>query len=178
MGDLNLGPTGWFMLQLLFRFSVFLLAIASLLFGTSGCSVKEKELDEPLIDKIEEPRVQSVPQSDQALESVDLKRVYFEFDSAQLREEGKQVLRANARWLKKHPSARIQVEGRCDERGSDEYNLKLGKRRADAAKRFLVGLGIAPQRISTLSIGAVSGASDSQRARNRNAAGTIVYFSN
>jgi peptidoglycan-associated lipoprotein len=65
----------------------------------------------------------------------------------------KDVLRGNADWLKSNPSARIEVEGHCDERGTSEYNLALGARRSQTAKDYLVSLGISPERISTISYG-------------------------
>jgi peptidoglycan-associated lipoprotein len=63
------------------------------------------------------------------------------------------VLRSNADWLKSNPSARIEVEGHCDERGTSEYNLALGAKRSQTAKDYLVSLGISPERISTISYG-------------------------
>jgi len=62
-------------------------------------------------------------------------------------------LRASAAWLKKNPSARAQIEGHCDERGTNEYNLALGAKRAQAAKDYLVSLGVAENRLSTVSYG-------------------------
>ena len=82
-----------------------------------------------------------------------LKDVLFEFDSYDLRGNARDVLRGNADWLKSNPSARIEVEGHCDERGTSEYNLALGARRSQAAKDYLVSLGISPERISTISYG-------------------------
>ncbi|MCX8038768.1 MAG: peptidoglycan-associated lipoprotein Pal [Candidatus Sumerlaeia bacterium] len=82
-----------------------------------------------------------------------LRTVYFDYDSAQLREDAKEILRENARWLQEHPQVEVQVQGHCDERGTVEYNFNLGQRRADAVKAFLVGLGVAPNRIHTISYG-------------------------
>jgi len=82
-----------------------------------------------------------------------LKDVLFEFDSYDLRGNARDVLRGNADWLKSNPSARIEVEGHCDERGTSEYNLALGARRSQTAKDYLVSLGISPERISTISYG-------------------------
>ncbi len=82
-----------------------------------------------------------------------LKEIYFEFDQHNLRADARETLKANAAWLKANPSARVQIEGHCDERGTDEYNLALGARRAQAAKDYLVELGIAAGRLSTISYG-------------------------
>jgi len=82
-----------------------------------------------------------------------LKTVYFDFDSAELTGETKEVLRQNAAWLREHPQVEVQAQGHCDERGTVEYNFNLGQRRADAVKSFLVGLGVAADRIHTISYG-------------------------
>jgi peptidoglycan-associated lipoprotein len=67
--------------------------------------------------------------------------------------EARETLKANADWLKKNPAARVEIEGHCDERGTNEYNLALGAKRAQAAKDYLVTLGIATERLSTISYG-------------------------
>lgn len=82
-----------------------------------------------------------------------LKEIYFDFDRYDLREDARAALKANAEWLKTNPSARVQVEGHADERGTNEYNLALGAKRAEAAKDYLVTLGIGVGRLSTISYG-------------------------
>lgn len=82
-----------------------------------------------------------------------LKDIYFDFDRYDLHADGRQVLKANADWLKANPSTVVQIEGHCDERGTTEYNLALGAKRAQAAMDYLVTLGIAPGRLSTVSYG-------------------------
>jgi peptidoglycan-associated lipoprotein len=82
-----------------------------------------------------------------------LKDVFFDYDRYDLRADARQVLKANADWLKKNPSARVEVEGHCDERGTSEYNLALGAKRAQSAKDYLATLGIAGDRLSTISYG-------------------------
>lgn len=79
--------------------------------------------------------------------------VLFEFDSAKLSDEAQNILRKKAEWLKENPRARIIIEGHCDERGTDEYNLALGDRRAYSSKSFLLDLGIDDSRITTVSYG-------------------------
>ena len=80
-------------------------------------------------------------------------RVFFDADQSVIREDGRQTLNRQAEWLKKYTQYRITVEGHCDERGTAEYNLALGERRAVSVKTYLVSLGIAPDRIRTVSYG-------------------------
>jgi peptidoglycan-associated lipoprotein len=82
-----------------------------------------------------------------------LKDIFFDFDRADLRGDARDTLRANADWLKSNPSTRVEIEGHCDERGTNEYNLALGAKRAQAARDYLVSLGIAGERLSTISYG-------------------------
>ena len=82
-----------------------------------------------------------------------MKEVYFDFDQYNLDNDDRATLRASADWLKKNPSARAQIEGHCDERGTNEYNLALGAKRAQAAKDYLASLGVAENRLSTISYG-------------------------
>jgi len=78
---------------------------------------------------------------------------YFDYDSAEIRGDAKDALRKSATFFKKYPTMRITIEGHCDERGSTEYNLALGDRRANAVKAYLVGLGIPGDRLNTVSYG-------------------------
>ncbi len=82
-----------------------------------------------------------------------LKDVYFDFDKYDLSPDARNVLKSNADYLKANPSARAEIEGHCDERGTTEYNLALGAKRAQAAKDYLVTLGIAAGRLTTRSYG-------------------------
>ncbi|HJW15169.1 MAG TPA: peptidoglycan-associated lipoprotein Pal [Thermoanaerobaculia bacterium] len=82
-----------------------------------------------------------------------LKDAYFDYDRAELRPDARQALAADAGWLKKYPSARILVEGHCDERGTEEYNLALGDRRASAVWEYLAAMGVGPTRVRTVSFG-------------------------
>ena len=80
-------------------------------------------------------------------------RVFFDTDSSSVREDGRQTLNRQAEWLKKYSNYQITVEGHCDERGTREYNLALGARRAKAAQDFLAARGVASTRIRTISYG-------------------------
>jgi peptidoglycan-associated lipoprotein len=82
-----------------------------------------------------------------------LKDVYFAFDRYDLSNEARTVLRTNADWLKSNPAVRVEIEGHCDERGTSEYNLALGAKRAQAAREYLATLGVAAERLSTTSFG-------------------------
>jgi len=82
-----------------------------------------------------------------------LKPVFFAVDSAELDEAGRATAGENAAVLKKYPNWVVTIEGHCDERGTPEYNLALGERRAVAVKTFLVSLGVAPDRVRTVSYG-------------------------
>jgi peptidoglycan-associated lipoprotein len=82
-----------------------------------------------------------------------LRPVFFDFDQSHIRRDARDVLKANAEWLKANPKASIRIEGNCDERGTIEYNQALGQRRALSAKKYLADLGIAPGRIALLSYG-------------------------
>ena len=104
-------------------------------------------------------------------------RVFFEFDKFDLQPLARGTLERQAAWLKQYPAARVVVEGHCDERGTREYNLALGERRANAAKNYLVALGIAATRITTISYGkerpAAVGSNDTAWGLNRRAV-TVV----
>ncbi len=82
-----------------------------------------------------------------------LKDVYFAFDRAELSEEARAALKADTEWLNANASARVQIEGHCDERGAEDYNMALGAKRAQAAMDYLASLGIAASRMSTISFG-------------------------
>ncbi|HSC19902.1 MAG TPA: peptidoglycan-associated lipoprotein Pal [Rhizomicrobium sp.] len=79
--------------------------------------------------------------------------VHFEYDRYDVREEDRTTLQRQAQWLQKYPQVRVTVEGHCDERGTREYNLALGARRANAVKEYLISLGVSSGRVQTISYG-------------------------
>jgi len=79
--------------------------------------------------------------------------IYFDFNKCNIRPDMVQRMENNAKFLLAHPNIKIQIQGNCDERGSETYNLALGEKRAEAAKKYLVNLGVAPDRIQTISFG-------------------------
>lgn len=82
-----------------------------------------------------------------------LSDIFFAFDSFDITEEMREALRRNGEWLRENGNVRVEIEGHTDERGTVEYNLALGAKRARAAKEYLVALGISPSRLSTISYG-------------------------
>ena len=107
----------------------------------------EGELEKTLVAK-KEPGIEG-----EVFESKLLKDIHFDFDKYDVRPVDEAVLKENAVFLKNNPKMKIQIEGHCDERGTVEYNLALGERRANNTKKYLVFLGIPSDRISAISFG-------------------------
>jgi peptidoglycan-associated lipoprotein len=105
-------------------------------------------------------------------------RIYFDTDSYEVRSDAQPTLAAQAQWLNRYPAVRVRIEGNADERGTREYNLALGARRANAVREFLVGQGVSGSRIETLSYGKEKpidgGSGDDAWAKNRNARTAIT----
>jgi peptidoglycan-associated lipoprotein len=99
--------------------------------------------------------------------------IHFEFDKARLLPKAKEILRRKAEWLRDHPDIFVKIQGHCDERGTDEFNMSLGARRARSAKRYLVNLGVAAKRLVPASFGVKKpldpGHSETAWAKNRRA---------
>jgi peptidoglycan-associated lipoprotein len=102
-----------------------------------------------------------------------METIYFAFDQFTLSAEARNALADNAKYLKANSGVQVVIEGHCDERGSDEYNLALGESRALAAKEYLVSLGVSAKRLSVISYGeekpAVKGSTEAAWAKNRRA---------
>jgi peptidoglycan-associated lipoprotein len=111
------------------------------------------------------------PGSQQDLAATAGDRVFFAYDQSTISSEGQQILQRQADWLKRYPQVSVTIEGHCDERGTREYNLALGERRAAAVKSVLVASGIPSARIQTISYGKerpiVVGSSEEGYAQNR-----------
>jgi peptidoglycan-associated lipoprotein len=105
-------------------------------------------------------------------------RVYFDYDKYQVRADAEPILSAQATWLARYPSVQVRIEGNADERGTEEYNLALGARRANSIRDFLVARGVAGSRISTISYGKekpIDPGNDEQAwAKNRNGHTAII----
>tara|TARA_B100000959_G_scaffold287499_1_gene373194 strand:- start:330585 stop:330959 length:375 start_codon:yes stop_codon:yes gene_type:complete len=82
-----------------------------------------------------------------------LQDIFFDFDRSDIRDDARAVLQQNAEWMKSNSSTRVQIEGHCDERGTEGYNLSLGERRANAVKNYLISLGVGAERLYTISYG-------------------------
>ena len=104
-------------------------------------------------------------------------RVYFSYDSFELDDDAKELLQHQAAWLKQYNKTSIIIEGHCDERGTREYNLALGEKRAQAVKNYLSGLGVIDWRLNTISYGkerpAVIGSADAAWGQNRRSVTTV-----
>jgi peptidoglycan-associated lipoprotein len=131
-----------------------------------------REFEKGLVAK-KEPGIEG-----EVFESALLKNIHFDFDKYNIRPADAAILKENAAMLKKYPEVKIQVEGHCDERGTIEYNLALGERRANATKKYLVSLGISADRISTISYGKEKpldpGHNEEAWAKNRRAHTVII----
>jgi len=129
--------------------------------------------------KQEEPKQVEASAAKAAAVAVALEVVYFDFDKSDLRQDARDALSKNAEaLLKQVADAKVRVEGNCDERGSDEYNLALGERRAKSVAKYLETLGVKADRISTISYGkekpAVQGNNEAAWSKNRRAEFVIV----
>lgn len=125
----------------------------------------------PVVQQQEPPKQEEATAA-KASETAALETVYFDFDKSDLRQDARDALSKNAEvLLKKLTDAKVKIEGNCDERGSDEYNLALGDRRAKSAAKYLETLGVKADRISTISYGkekpAVQGHDEAAWAKNR-----------
>ncbi len=171
---------------------VLLLAVG-LMFGVTGCKSKPVDTSPPApepravepdpepevieIEPVPEPEVvieEFIPPTIQALNAAGhLRTVYFDFDKYELSESTRATLRQNADWLRANPGNSIVIEGHCDERGSIEYNLALGERRANATREFLASLGAGDTGIRIVTFGeerpAMQGNGESAWAKNRRA---------
>ncbi|HDS15685.1 MAG TPA: peptidoglycan-associated lipoprotein Pal [Proteobacteria bacterium] len=177
-----------------------LVLTAFLMFAVTSCTCKPGDLEE---EKISQPETLSTPSvissqmeqseiarpatiasasikvGDRAVDLGDrIFPIYFDFDRSELSGEARETLSELAQWLKNNPSIVLRVDGHCDERGSNEYNLALGERRASSAKKYLVYLGIAPERLETMSYGeekpSCTEANESCWSRNRRDDFTII----
>ncbi|KUR74946.1 peptidoglycan-associated lipoprotein Pal [Novosphingobium sp. FSW06-99] len=159
------------------------LLIASV--GLAGCAHKPKELPPQPVSASTSTQSEAMPpaQPQQSgpvpgseadfLASVISDTVHFDTDKYGIDGESEGILRSQAQWLARYPGKAITIEGHCDERGTREYNLALGERRANAAKNYLIGLGVDASRINTISYGkerpVALGSDEAAWAKNRRA---------
>jgi peptidoglycan-associated lipoprotein len=164
------------------------LVALSLIVMFNACGKKAAKVapvQAPVVEKVEEPTAQVEKPvlneeelfQQKSLEELNkdqiLKRVNFDFDKYEIREDMKTVMQANANWLLKFASVELLVEGHCDEKGTIEYNIALGEKRAEAAKNYLVSLGLNAAKIKILSYGKskplVQGEDEASYFQNRRA---------
>ncbi|MBN2808910.1 MAG: peptidoglycan-associated lipoprotein Pal [Deltaproteobacteria bacterium] len=149
-----------------------LILAASLMFTFTSCTCKPGDIEE---EKISQPEAMVTPAAISSTSEIvkpamvsssvikvgnrvvdigdRIYPIYFDFDKSELRSDARDTLSELAQWLKNNPSVDIRIDGNCDERGSNEYNLALGENRATSAKTYLVYLGISPDRMATMSYG-------------------------
>ena len=161
----------------------------------SGCKKKVKEVppppqvkEQPKVEKVEEPVVKEPVLSEEdifmskSLEQINkeqpLAMIYFDYDKYFIREDAKSVLERNAAWMNKFRTVKILIEGHCDERGTEEYNLALGEKRAKSTMDYMVSLGVSADRVKILSYGKsqplVTGQDEATWQKNRRAQFTII----
>ena len=148
---------------------VFVMAL-SLLVLSAGCARKNKysrkDVDTGTLESVEDIQLAALrgddiplmedPEGELFIEPIDelvFEDVHFDYDDASIKEADKIVLERISEWLISNPGANLMLEGHCDERGSREYNLSLGERRALGIRRYLISLGIEPDRLFTISYG-------------------------
>jgi peptidoglycan-associated lipoprotein len=161
------------------RFVLLVVLALSLALVLGGCPKKpQAPAEQPVVQqepevKPEPPKQEEVKKEEPkpTLQESQFQTIYFDFDKYNLRSDAKAGLDANFALLQEFPNVVIKIEGHCDERGTVEYNLSLGEKRARSAMDYLVGLGIAPNRISIISYGkerpAVLGSDESAWSKNR-----------
>jgi len=144
--------------------AVCLFAVFAML-ALSGCGSKEEVMEEPIMEPSDAEDVGSltgddIPLADVSDDTVYIEPassvfadIYFEFDRYNIRPQDEAILQRIANWLQENDQVRVMIEGHCDERGTNEYNMALGEQRALAARRYLVNLGVASARLGTVSYG-------------------------
>lgn len=145
--------------------NIFTIAAASLLLA--ACATTETETEVETVEETE-ATTPAVPTPDVSQTTVSPgpapgtqahlvatvgDRIFFDFDKSELKPQARETLRRQAEWLRNNPEVDVMIEGHCDERGTREYNLALGERRAVAVRNYLVALGISSDRLNTISYG-------------------------
>ncbi|HEK85049.1 MAG: peptidoglycan-associated lipoprotein Pal [Candidatus Saccharicenans sp.] len=179
------------------KFLVFSLSLLLALTFIASCKKKVKEVppppppqaqEQPKVEKVEAPVVKEPVLTEEeifqkkTLEEINqekpLAMIFFDYDKYNIRPDAVPVLETNAQWLKAHPTVKILIEGHCDERGTEEYNLALGERRAKATMEYLVSLGIPAERMKIISYGKSQpldpGHDEAAWAKNRRAQFLII----
>ncbi|HVP90860.1 MAG TPA: peptidoglycan-associated lipoprotein Pal [Terriglobales bacterium] len=153
------------------KFLIYALAIVLVFSFAVSCKKKPKEVpppppqaqEQPKVEKVEQPVVKEPVLSEEdiylqkSLEQINkekpLANIYFDYDKALIRDDARPVLEANSGWLAKFKTIKILIAGNCDERGTEEYNMALGEKRAKAAMDYLATLGVSAGRMKIISYG-------------------------
>ena len=135
---------------------------------------QEKPAAEPVVEEVaESPVTEEIPGMGKAAAPIELMDIYYDFDKYTIKAEMRDILKANYAALEAQPDAEILIEGHCDERGTVEYNLALGQKRANSARDYMISLGMKPSQVSTISYGEEMpqdpGHDESAWAKNRRA---------
>ena len=125
----------------------------ALVFSACCCPKKKAAREMPTTEVAPVTEVQETLPPPEAPAKAILAPIYFDFDKSNLKPDATATLDKNAEWLSKNPTAKIRIEGNCDERGTNEYNMALGERRANSAKQYLLKLGVSADRLTTVSYG-------------------------
>lgn len=179
------------MKQQLRRIAATALVLSVVLTTATGCSLFRKKSDTGTETTSSDGSIKTETTADGGSEQIDaspmnfsaqgsdsgkidgLKTVFFPYDKATLSSSEKAKLDGNVAWMKSNSSVKLTIEGNCDQRGSNEYNLSLGERRANAVKQMMISEGVAADRLSTVSFGEekplVQGDSEAAMAKNRRA---------
>lgn len=166
------------MIQKTIRRLVFAVAALAVVAGCKGKQTQSNVESTPLAPGMDSSAVSSEPMKFSAEGSdsgtiAGLSSINFDYDKSGLNNDARKKIQGNADWMKKNPSVKVQIEGHCDARGSIEYNIALGERRANAVKNYMTSLGVSADRLSTISYGKekplVQGDTDSAYAKNRRA---------
>ncbi|KKW93551.1 MULTISPECIES: peptidoglycan-associated lipoprotein Pal [Sphingobium] len=163
------------------------LLVATAIVALAACSKKApKELPPPPADTSTQTTGPATPSGpvkgsqEDFVASVSSDRILFGTDQYDVDAQDQQILQSQAAWLQQNPNVRVTIEGHCDERGTRDYNIALGERRANAAKNYLASLGIDAARITTVSYGkerpAALGSDESAWAQNRRAVTVTVQY--
>ncbi|HOP85159.1 MAG TPA: peptidoglycan-associated lipoprotein Pal [Syntrophorhabdaceae bacterium] len=146
-------------------FGLILLTLLIGIFLTYGCSqqVVKSEVEKPKAPEVQQvvPKAEEVKKEEPKKEApkvtpvakAELKDIFFDFDKYNIRPGDAEILKNNLEWFKQNPGKKVRIEGHCDERGTVEYNLVLGQKRADSAKNYLINLGVDGKLLETVSYG-------------------------
>ncbi|MFW2330947.1 MAG: peptidoglycan-associated lipoprotein Pal [Nitrospinota bacterium] len=150
--------------------------VSFVFFGACASTQVEVEDDANVVSGGDDPNARPLEFPDK---STVLATIYFDFDSSTLSQESRDLLANHSNWLRENPFAQLQIEGHCDERGTEEYNLALGERRANTVKDYLASLGVGSERIFTISYGeelpAATGSDSAAWAKNRRAQFSVTF---